>query len=75
MALYSTIPSIKVNRLAKYLNNIRLQLYLCQSIAFALIPIEVFDGTLRTLFITGLTIVIASIVSWIYTLLNFNFKS
>lgn len=67
MALYSTAPLIKVNRFGQYLNNIGLQLYLCQGIAFTLIPSELFSGSLRTIFILGLTFVIASIVNWLYT--------
>lgn len=70
MALYSTTLFIKPNRLLKYLNSIGLQLYLCQGIAFVLIPIESFRGSLRTVLILGLTFCIASIVNWLYDQLH-----
>ena len=70
MALYATLPSIKTNNLWNYLNTIGLQVYLCQGIAFLLIPDKGFNGTLRTILIIGLTIIIASIVNKLYAKLN-----
>lgn len=67
MILYSTVPLIRVNHYGRYLNSIGLQLYLCQGIAFVLIPIESCNGSLRTIFIIGLTLIIASLVNWLYT--------
>lgn len=74
MALYSTIPQIKMNRWGQYLNSIGLQLYLCQGIAFIIVPTDI-NGTLRTFFIVGLTIIIVSIVNSLYTQLNFKFNN